>query len=218
MMSVNEAMKLMDKNRAVSKAKGTFGEVAVLSVMQSYQELNGGILIHSFQYPYASNRSRVTYPGNIHLVDGDFVEVKSSVQLYDEIDIVYITKHRIFAIECKARSGTWRIYNKWCSQNGTQVDKSPLAQAEKHVRHLYHNIYDAIPDGNPDYIIPMTVFVDKVRVLDSRNDFQKFYIPIAVVDGLKKKINDCCIPLEYSLDVEYVLARMMKIGKGKVYR
>lgn len=217
-LSVEDALKKMNANRLVHKEKGDFGEQAIIAIVRSYQELAGGTIIHSFRYPYATNRQNVPYPGNIHLDNGDFVEVKSKMALQDEIDVVYITKYRIFSIECKARGGTWRLENKWCSQNGRPVDKSPLAQAEKHVRHLYHSIYEYLPDGNPNYIIPLTVFVDKARVLDSRNDQQKVYIPIAIADILKQRIKDCDSPLKYSLDTEGILAKMLKIGKGTVFK
>jgi hypothetical protein len=216
--AIQNALDRMNANRAVAKEKGTFGEQAVIAVVQEYQGIRGGTIIHSFMYKYASNRQGINYPGNIHReADGSFKTIDGYSNTNDEIDIVYITPYRIFAIEAKARSGTWKIDDLWCLQQSTPVDKSPLAQAEKHARHLYHSIYEYLPDGNPNYIVPMTVFVDKARVMDSRSSDQKFYLPVTIVNTLKKKIRDYDTPLKYELDTVGLMKKMMLMGKGQVF-
>lgn len=218
MSSIQSALNKMNKNRAVAKTKGDFGEKATLEILKGYKELRGGVIIHSFTYKYASNRNNINYPGNIHRdSSGKYTVVNGNSATKDEIDLVYITPYRIFAIECKARSGTWKAYDYWCEQNSRKVDKSPIAQSEKHARHLYHSIYEYLPDGNPNYIVPLTVFVDKAKVIDSRKTEHKFYLPIAIANNLKKKIKDYDSPLAYELDTEAILKRMMNIGNGKVF-
>lgn len=219
MSNIQKAIDKMNKNRAIAKEKGNFGEQAVLAVLKEFQRIHGGILIHSFTYKYASNRQGTNYKGNIHREsDGTFKSVDGSNNTYDEIDIVYITPFRVFAIEAKARGGIWKIDEKWCTQNSTPVDKSPVAQAEKHARHLYHSIYEYLPDGNENYIIPLTVFVDKATVIDARSVEDKFYTPVTIVNTLKERVRNYNTPLKYQLDVKAILKRMMDIGKGQVFK
>lgn len=217
-IDVATALQKMNKYRAEAKIKGTAGEEAALSIIQVMQESMGGIIFHSYKYPYAQNRQGLFYSGNIHLENDKFFEVSGREGLIDEIDIVYITSSRIFAIEVKARGGTWKLYDHWCTQNGTKVNKSPIAQAEKHARHLYQTIYQLLPDGVRDYIIPMVVFVDRAKVEDSRSLDYRRLVPAAVLDNLKEKIKNLNMPLAKSLKAENIYEKMRRSGNGRVYR
>lgn len=214
---INTALKKMNARRDIAVEKGTAGEEAVLGLIQSYMEIRGGALYHSYSYPYAQNRHGIYYPGNIYLEGEKYLEVPGRAGLYDEIDVLYITPSRIFSIEVKARGGKWKLYDHWATQNSRLVDKSPMAQAEKHARHLYHQIYEYLPNGSRSYIVPLVVLVDKAELEDSRSMEFKQVLPVARLNNLKAKISSYDTTLAYSLNVDEILLRLKNIGSGKLY-
>ena len=194
------------------KAKGDAGEDAVLNICLDRQRKLGGLLYQSFQYPYQTNREGKTYTGNIKLENDVFVEYTDvGRQLYDEIDILYVTDYRIFAIEVKSYHAKMHIYDHWLDKNGIKVEKSPIAQAEKHARHLYHAVKEVLPDGNPNYIIPMCCFVDRCSIVDDRSPKMRYYIPVSVLNNFKKKFKECNTPLDYNLDMKAILNKLNEI-------
>lgn len=217
MSAIEDAMKKMHKHRAIHKTKGDFGELAVIEVVKAYSKIRGGRVYHSYKYRYASNRHGINYPGNIHRdANGKYTSVNGNSGTEDEIDVLYITPYRIFVIEAKARGGVWKIDEEWCTQNSRPVDKSPIAQGEKHARHLYHSLYEYLPDGNENYIVPIVVYVDRVRVMDSRSAKSKFYIPATIVNQLKKKLASHDTPLQYELDIDSIMEKLKQLGKGQL--
>jgi hypothetical protein len=219
-LTVNKALAIMNKNRTDYKEKGLQGELALLAILQSYQDVRGGVILHSFTYPYASDRQSRNYAGNIYLdvSTGKYRDIRGNSGTQDEIDLLYITPFRIFVIEAKARSSRWKLYNHWVKQSGNILEKSPLAQTEKHARHLYHHLFEYIPEQAQEYIVPITVFVDKASVEDSRSPEFKNYIIAAIANNAKVKIQSNDTPLKYMLDVEAILAKLNNIGKGTIYR
>lgn len=216
MNSVDKALKTMQKNRLDFKVKGTQGEIAILEILKSYQQSRGGVIYHSFSYPYASNRYGKNYPGNIYRdkVSGKFTTVDGNASTKDEIDLLYITRYRIFVIEVKARGGTWKL-DDWARQNSRICEKYPIAQTEKHCRHLYHHIYEYIPEQNTNYIVPMTVFVDKAKVIDTRPKEMKDYILVSVANNFKAKLVSRDLPLKYELNIEAIKNKLLNISSGK---
>lgn len=204
MASINDVLSNMRKAGKVQdmKEKGDLGEDAVLAVLFNRKEQTGnGLLYQSFMYPYQTNAYGVCYTGNIKYEDGDFVEyTKDSIN--DEIDVLYCTPYRIFCIEVKSyHAKTLDIYDHWFNRGNTPVDKSPVMQAEKHARHLYHAIYDVLPDGRPEYIIPMVCFVDRCKVRDDRSQHFQIYVPVCILNNLMQTINRNNTPLDYNIDL-----------------
>lgn len=200
--------KLMDM-----KGKGDAGEEAVLNICLERQRRMGGLLYQSFSYPYQTNREGKTYTGNIKREGGGYVEyTESSVQLIDEIDVLYVTDYRIFAIEVKSYHAKIKVYDHWFNKNGQPVDKSPIAQAEKHARHLYHALYDVIPDGKPQYIVPMCCFVDRCTIVDDRSSEMRYYIPISILNNFKKKLMEYNTPLDYNLDLKAIKDKLANVS------
>ena len=69
----------------------------------SIQKKIGGLVYHSFSYPYATDRSGKTCTGNIKWENGRFKEyTESNREIDDEIDILFVTHYRIFPIEVKS--------------------------------------------------------------------------------------------------------------------
>jgi hypothetical protein len=202
MAGINDVLADMRKAGKVSdmKEKGNLGEEAVLAICYDRKKKVGnGLLYQSFMYPYQSSRSNVCYTGNIKYEEGQFVEY-TDTSINDEIDVLYITSYRIFVIEVKSYSARkLDVYEHWFNRNGTSVDKSPIAQAEKHARHLYHAIKDVLPDGNPKYIVPLVCFVDKCKVRDDRSEHFRDYVPVCILNTLLQTINKYNTPLEYNL-------------------
>lgn len=214
-LTVDQALKLMNRNRGIAKAKGDYGESAAVAVVREYiqERGSGSFLLQSVTYPYAKSKHGKFYGGNIIKEGASYKEVPGREGIHDEIDLLLITSNRIFAIEVKARTGKWKLYDFWGKQNSSAVDKYPIAQAEKHARHLYHQIYEYLPDGDPKYIVPLTVFVDKATIEDSRNDYDKEYLPIAILNNLKKVILKYDIPQGYNLHLSDIRKRLSRISK-----
>ena len=210
--SVEKSLGKMNKNRKDFKVKGTAGEEAVLAILQEYQNVRGGTIFHSYTYEYSKRRDGTNYPGNIKLEQGKFIEIPGNKGTQDEIDLVYVTPYRIFAIECKARTGKWKVYDHWASQSGKEVDKSPVAQCEKHARHLYYMLYEFLPDGRPEYIVPLTVFVDRATIEDSRAAEFRQYLPIAIINNFKVKLVGNDSPLKYELETEKIIEKLKRSG------
>lgn len=194
------------------KGKGNAGEDAVLNICLERQRKLGGLLYQSFEYPYQSNREGKIYTGNIKLENDVYVGyTETGRQLYDEIDILYVTDYRVFAIEVKSYHAKIKVYDHWMDKNGQKVDKSPIAQAEKHARHLYHAIKDVLPDGKPQYIVPICCFVDRCTVEDDRADKMRYYIPISILNNFKKKLMEYNTPLDYNLDLKAIETKLNEI-------
>lgn len=217
-MDVNKAFKLMHKNRKDNQKKGELGENISLALAQKYTSgRDDCIILHSYKYPYYVDEFEEVLPGNIKYIDKEFKTLQKE-SYSDEIDLVIITAYRIFAIEVKARVGKWLIYDHWAKQNSKMVDKSPVAQAEKHARHLYATIHEYIPDGNPKYIIPVVVYVDKSEIKDTRSKEFKNYVAVCTADTFIKKLKMLENPLKYNIETKELLEFMMEVGEGTVYK
>lgn len=224
MSRINNILKDMRKAGKVQdmKAKGDAGEKAVLAITLDRMDVTGGVVYHSFQYPYQKNREGFTYLGNVKYENGKFVdytETKNNRELTDEIDVLYISKYRIFPIEVKSYHAKLEVYDHWMKKQGTMVDKSPIAQAEKHARHLYHVLYDVLPDGNPDYIKPIVCFVDRCKLVDDRSDEQISYIPCCILNNLKATLINSDRPLDYALDINMITNKLKEVKTdGREFR
>lgn len=214
MPSINDVLKNMRTAGKIQdmKEKGDLGEEAVLAICYDRKQKTGnGLLFQSFMYPYQTDRSGVCYTGNIKYENNEFVEyTKDSIN--DEIDVLYITPYRIFPIEVKSyKARTLDVYDHWFNRGSTPVDKSPVTQAEKHARHLYHAIYDVLPNGDPKYIKPIVCFVDKCRVRDDRSERFREYIPVCILNNLLCTINKYNVPQEYNLDIGQIERKLNEV-------
>lgn len=214
MATLNSVLNDMRKAGKIQdmKAKGNLGEEAVLALLQDRKNAVGtGILYQSYMYPYQTDRSGVCYTGNIKYEDNKFVEYTSD-SINDEIDVLYVTPYRVFAIEVKSYGARCLdVYDHWFNRNSAPVEKSPITQAEKHARHLYHAIYDVLPDGNPKYIQPMVCFVDRCKVRDDRETHFKKYVPVCILNNLLATINRYNKPLEYNLDLTAIERKLNEV-------
>jgi hypothetical protein len=218
-MNVNAALAAMRDAGKLrdNKGKGNLGEDAVLALLHGYMCKRGGLLHKSFTYPYASDKNGRVHLGNIFLQeDGTYIDITK--QLNDEIDILYVSPFRVFPIEVKSYHATMEVSVANLKKNG-KVDfntvegkedapkrhKSPLWQAEKHARHLYHKIYDVIPDGNPKFIQPIVCFVDRCTVKDIRSSDHKVYMPVTILNNLIATVMDYDYPLDgLALDLKEI--------------
>lgn len=198
---MREAGKIQDV-----RSKGDLGEEAVFNICLDRQRRTGGLLYQSYKYPYQENRQGKIYLGNIKLENGKYFDVTSKLQ--DEIDILYVTSYRIFAIEVKSYHATIQLYDHWMKVNGSEVEKSVVTQSEKHARHLYHAIHDVLPNGNPNYIVPMMCFVDRCKVQDERSPEFAYYVPVSILNNFKRRLLDNNTPLEYNLDIVAVKRKL----------
>lgn len=184
------------------KGKGAAGEEAVLQICYDRMQIKGrGKLYQSFEYPYQTNRAGVCYTGNVLYENEVFVDY-SSDSINDEIDVLYCTPYQIFCIEVKSyHVRNLYVYDHWFNRENEPVDKSPIAQAEKHARHLYHAIHAILPDGDSKYIVPVVCFVDRCTVHDEREDDMKEYIPVCILNNLKSTLARYDKPLDYDIDL-----------------
>lgn len=204
------------------KGKGTFGEEAVLNIVHNYCMKRGGFIEHGFMYPYATTRDGLTYLGNVFLRD-DGQYFHQSRRVNDEIDILYVSPFKVFAIEVKSYHADMVLKNDCLLQNGSirfgdhsgiTCHKNPIWQTEKHARHLYHQIYDVLPEGNPKYIQPMLVFCDRCTFADKRETVDKLYIPAAILNNFKETLMEFDVPLDYKLDLEAIKQKLNDIRRG----
>lgn len=214
MANVNDILDKMRKAGKIQDArgKGDAGEDAVIAICYDRLQRSGkGLLYQSYMYPYQSNRQGVVYTGNIKYENQQFNEYTDE-SINDEIDVLYITPYRIFIIEVKSyHARKLEVYDHWFNYNGSPVDKSPIAQAEKHARHFYHAVKDFIPDGDSRYIIPIVCFVDKCKVLDDRSQHFRDYIPISILDTLLSTINKYNKPLDYNIALDQLEQHLERI-------
>lgn len=198
------------------KSKGSAGEAAAFDVVHEYRTKRGGILKQGFMYPYASDRQNNVYLGNIFWDAEKQAFYDVTRHLNDEIDILYISHYRIFPIEVKAyHDHTIVVTNQWMERQGTKVDKSPYAQAEKHARHLYHQLYDVIPNGDPKYIRPLVCFVDRSTIDDRRSAEMRYYLPTVVLNELTQTLLDLDVRLEYTLDLGMIEKKLKSIERER---
>lgn len=225
-MSVDTVNKRLAAMRAAGKvmdikAKGAQGEAAALDIVHEYRTKRGGLLKQGYMYPYASNRQSQIYLGNIFWDEEKKRFYDVTKQLNDEIDILYISNYRIFSIEVKSYHDNTIIVteNGWMERQGKRVDKSPYAQAEKHARHLYHQLYDVIPFGDPKYVIPMVCFVDESTVDDRRPLSRQFSLPTVMLDKLKQTLSDRDTPVDdqhmYTLDLDMIEKKLKEIERER---
>lgn len=216
MPSINSLLNDMRRAGKVQdmKAKGNYGEDAVIAICSDRKTRQGhGLLYQGFMYPYASNRDGVVYAGNIvYNTETEKFTEYSNKSINDEIDVLYVTPYRIFAIEVKSYHAKLIIdKNGWLYRSGQPVDKSPIAQAEKHARHLYQSIYEVIPDGDWHYIVPIVCFVDQCKVSDDRHPVFVNYIPVCILNNLLNCINKYNKPLDYNLDLNEIAKKLNSI-------
>ena len=194
------------------KAKGNAGELAAVDVVHAYYMQRGGILRHGFMYPYATNHASQMYLGNIFWDEEQKKYTTISRKSNDEIDILYISHFNIIPIEVKAyHDKSILIKDDWMWRRNQKVDKSPIAQVEKHARHLYHQLYDVIPNGDSKYIRPVVCFVDECSVNDKRSPSMMQYIPVCVLDGLKSTLCKIDVQGAYTLDLEMIEKKLRAI-------
>lgn len=219
--SINQKMKQMRAAGKVMdvKAKGAIGEAIVMDVVHEIRTKRGGILKQGFMYPYASNSAGKIYLGNIFFDEATQKFQDITRQLNDEIDVLYVSNFRIYVIEVKSyHAKKILIDSKWFYREGKPVDKSPLAQAEKHARHLYHQLYEYIPHGNPNYIVPIVCLVDESQWDDQRSDAQEYYLPVIGRSEITKTIMKYEYPpdnSEFTLDLPAIEQRLNKIQKER---
>lgn len=202
MIELEINQELNEMHSVEGSSKGTIGERAVVKLCEELYQNRGGILYHSFEYKVDPN-----LPGNIKRVGGNaYLEALGNVT---EIDVLYVSKYRVFPIEVKA----YAAKDIYLLDNGIsgahQNEKSPVHQNEMHCRHLYANIFEGLPDGVEDYIVPIVCFVDEIRIHDQRSDWQKQYIHVTVLNNLLETLVNLDKPLNYRLNLT-LMDRLLK--------
>ncbi len=202
MADVNNILKQMHSH--VSTDKGTYGELAVFEICKQFYN-KGGILIHSYSY-----KVDPSLPGNIKKRDADNSLYVENLGSTTEIDVMLVTKYRVFPIEVKAYKANKITLKDDGIYGCYKTDKSPVHQNEMHCRHLYSYLYEALPDGKTDYIVPIVCMVDEATIEDYRSQWQQEYIHLTILDTLKQTIENFNTPLDYQLNLTLVDASLRK--------
>lgn len=193
----NSVNKVLSQMRTQSQTgKGSYGEMAVFKICEQFYQTSGGILIHS--YSYKTDKSQA---GNIKRGDNGSLYIENVGDL-TEIDILYVSKFRVFPIEVKAYKAKEIRLDDAGIYGCYKTDKSPVHQNEMHCRHLYPYIFRALPDGNTEYIVPLVCMVDKAKIVDERSDWQKQYIKLCVLNNLEATIAQNNTPLDYQINLQ----------------
>lgn len=186
--------------------KGNFGEQAVFKICEERYQAYGGILYHSYSYktdPACEGNIKRSEQGNL------FIE---NLGKTTEIDVLLVTKNKVFPIEVKAYKAKKIILTDDAIIGCFRTDKSPVHQNEMHCRHLYSAIFKVLPEGETRYIEPIVVFVDNCTIEDNRSEYQKQYIKVTVLNHLKKLLNDLDKPLDYFIDLKMMEKCLLEIG------
>lgn len=173
---VNKILNNMHNNGGDNKVKGTQGEIAALAVCEKLYYKYGGILYHSYSYKVDK-----ALPGNIKKEDG--VLRCENLGDFTEIDILYVSPFRVIPIEVKSYHAKKIILTDDGIAGCFRNEKSPIHQNEMHCRHLLSGIFEALPDGNEDYIRPIVVFVDNCTIEDKRSKWQREYVVKSVLNN-----------------------------------
>lgn len=188
---------LLSKMRDSSQTgKGTYGEQAVFKICEQFYQKEGGILIHSYSYKVDKEQK-----GNIKRGENGQLYVENLGD-YTEIDVLYVSKFRVFPIEVKAYRAKEIRFDDAGIYGCFKTDKSPIHQNEMHCRHLYPHIFRALPEGKTDYIVPLVCMVDKCNIIDERLDWQRDYIKLCVLNNLEETIRANNTPLKYRLNLQ----------------
>lgn len=188
---------LLSKMRDSSQTgKGTYGEQAVFKICEQFYQREGGILIHSYSYKVDKEQK-----GNIKRGENGQLYVENLGD-YTEIDVLYVSKFRVFPIEVKAYRAKEIRFDDAGIYGCFKTDKSPIHQNEMHCRHLYPHIFRALPEGKTDYIVPLVCMVDKCNIIDERLDWQRDYIKLCVLNNLEETIRENNTPLKYRLNLQ----------------
>ena len=75
-----------------------------------------------------------------------------------------------------------------------------------HARHLLSGIFEALPDGDENYIVPIVVFVDRCKLVDKRSKWQREYIHKATLN----KFADVLSANNTPLNGKFINLRLME--------
>lgn len=174
--------KLKKLNKSKSLEKGDLGEEVVEEVIKDYMKTN-----KNDKVKYLSSVVIPQHPNNFTVGT-------------TEIDGILLTPHRIICIEIKAYSG---------NVEGDERLGRPAIQTLKHCKHLYHNIYIELPEGSPDYIVPLLVYTAKAEV----KRIEK--VNTCILNNLIETLIKVDSPLEYTYDIDKVYKILSNTGISK---
>ncbi|MER2114152.1 MAG: nuclease-related domain-containing protein [Solibacillus isronensis] len=128
-----------------------------------------------------------------------------------EIDLLIITPYRVFVIEIKTVYGIMKIdensqieISKTGEFTGDFEKKNYFQQNEMHARHLYYHLAPVLPDGKPEYIIPLVVVAGNMRFEDHRPEHLIKAYPIVTATNLYQTLTELNQPLEYLLNINKI--------------
>lgn len=193
----NSVDQLLGKMRTTTRTgKGTFGEQAVFKICEQFYQTQGGILIHSYAYKTDKDQA-----GNIKKGENGELYVENLGD-YTEIDVMYVSKFRVFPIEVKAYKANKITLTDEGIHGCYSTKKSPIHQNEMHCRHLYPHIFRTLPSGDTRYIVPIVCMVDKAKIIDERSKWQQIYIKLCVLNTLQQVIEENNTPLDYQINLQ----------------
>lgn len=203
---INDLYSTMNYSSPVEK--GALGEKQVFSICEEFYQEQGGILLHSYSY-----RVSPELQGNIKK-NQNGIHYIESLGDHTELDVLYISKYRIFPIEVKTYSAKKIVLTDDGMSGAAHNDKSPVHQNEMHCRHLYDFLYRGIPSGGvlrpiqyeqpgfaTEYIVPIVCFTDKCTISDERSDWQYDYIKVTNLNGLASLIKEYNTPLDERINL-----------------
>lgn len=168
----------------VPTEKGVYGEQAVFSICEDLYQRRGGILIHSYCYKVEEGLA-----GNIKR-DGSSFYVEN-LGSSTEIDILLVTRYKIYLLEVKAYKSKKITLTNERIEGCAADSKSPVHQNEMHARHLYPKIFASLPDGQCyEYIVPIVVFTDETKIVDSRTPDQRNYMYVTILNQLRQLLEE----------------------------
>lgn len=196
-----------------SKEKGNEGEKAAAEVVKDFMRKKGvrGVLYGSVIYPLVSNSKGEKLPANFTLENNTITP--SALGTTGEIDILLLTDRKVFIIEVKTYNQFIIVDDEWTYKGGSPnslepIDFCNLQQVEKSARHFYHTYYDLIPDGDPNYIVPILVYAQG-KLMVKTKDYN-----VCRLNNLKQVLVNNYKPLDYLIDVNKLIKAVGERSKS----
>lgn len=133
-----------------------------------------------------------------------------------EIDCLLVTPYKIFVIEIKTVYGDLVINDDFTMDLYRGGTKDPnfthnyLRQNEMHARHLYYQLHQVLPKGQPKYIEQVIVLTGNMSVEDNRK-LQDSRAHVTITNNLLTLIEELNQPNEFLISAKAVRKTLNKI-------
>lgn len=203
MQNTNAELDAIFNNKSLSpKERGELGERIVTRLIRFWSEgFPSAFVEESFIFPQGP-----VMPTTNALEDNPVTE----------IDCLLVTPYKIFVIEIKTVYGDLIINGDYTmdlfksGKKDTNFTHNYLRQNEMHARHLYYQLHQVLPKGQPKYIEQVIVLTGNMSVEDNRRP-QNSKAHVTITNNLLQLIEELNKPDEFLISAKAVRKTLNKI-------